>query len=178
GYLPENNPTDAPDGYDEQSAHILTRTVGTGHLAGYCRMIFDQPRPLPITCLYPHLAAALDTPVEISRFSVRHLWRGRFHSAGLAPIFQLSQGLLLLTRQYDLKAWSCLIDHRFQQLCERFFKVDFEILGEPALYMGSPCVPCVVKLSESIRNNIRNPRFEDVWSEHGLDDWARDFDVK
>ncbi len=176
GYLPEPERTTLPDSYDAQSAHICVHEKKSGQLAGYCRMIIDHPLPLPILELYPDLADHLNTPVEISRFSVLHPWRGRLNPAGMAPIFQLARELLILSRNHNLLQWSCLIDDRFQKLCERFFKMDFHVLGKPAMYMGSPTVPCLIKISESIRNNIHNPDYTAFWGAKDLQDWVQELE--
>ena len=174
GYLPEPEQAVGPDCYDAQSAHICVRAKKSGHLAGYCRMIHDQPRPLPISQLYPGLATALVARVEISRFSVRHLWRGKLNAMGMAPIFCLARELLVLSRQQGILHWACLIDERFRKLCARFFKIDFHILGDAEVYMGSPSVPSIVKLSESIQNNMHNPAYTEFWGTQDLQDWVKE----
>lgn len=134
-------------------------------------MIYDQPAPLPIIKLCPELKESINTPVEISRFSVLNPWRGHLRASTMAPIFCLTRELLILSHQQGIQQWSCLIDERFKKLCLRFFKMDFHQLGVPLFYMGSLSVPCRIKLSESIRNNLGNSEYTAFWGSKDLQDW-------
>jgi predicted GNAT family N-acyltransferase len=171
GYMPRPEQAVGPDCYDPQSSHILVRERKSGRLVAYCRMIRDHTHPLPIVQICPHLEEQLAGGVEISRFSVHADWRGRLSAADMAPFFLLARELLVLSRREHIGHWSCLIDERFQQLCARFFKMHFHILGEPVDYMGSPSIPSIVHLSESIRANLGNSDFTAFWNIQELIDW-------
>jgi hypothetical protein len=147
-----------------------------GRLAGYCRMIKDTVHPLPIIQLCPQLKDRLAGGVEISRFSVDADWRGNLNAADMAPVFLLARELLVLSQRENIDQWSCLIDERFQQLCARHFKMHFHILGEPVDYMGSPSIPSIVNLSESIRANMDNADFTEFWSNRELREWIAELE--
>ncbi len=178
GYLPEPEQSAGPDCYDAQSAHICVHAKKSGKLAGYCRMIYDEPYPLPIVQLYPGLKDCIGAKVEISRFSLQNHWRGSLRAVDMTPIFRLARELLILSHQQNLQQWSCLIDERFQKLCQRFFKMDFHILGEPQMYLGSPSVPCIIDLSESIRNNLHNPDYSAFWETRDMQAWIAEIGVR
>lgn len=173
GYLPQPEQTISPDCHDAQSTHILARFRTTGQLVAYCRMIHSGPSPLPIAKLYPQLQEQLQNQVEISRFCVHVPLRGALRGASMAPIFLLVRELLKESNQHQLSCWYCLIDKRFQQLCKRFFKIIFHTLGPPVEYLGSPTVPAIVQLSESIRNNINNPELDQMWDTEPVREWIK-----
>ncbi len=176
GYLPESEQSDDPDCYDAQSAHFCIRSKNN-QLAGYCRMINHTPYTLPIVQLYPELVDRLDTLVEISRFSLKTQWRGSFSPESMAPLFKLAQDLLIFSHQQGIQQWSCLIDERFQKLCQRFFKMKFHLLGEAQTYMGSPSTPCLIDLSESIRNNLHVPTYSTFWETEALQQWIAELEA-
>lgn len=171
GYLPEPEQSAGPDCYDGQSAHICVREAATGNLIGYCRMIAGEPYPLPIVQLYPELKRLVGAGVEVSRFSVRNRFRGKLNVQEMAPLFLLAREMLAWSHRQGIHQWYCLIDERFQNLCERFFKMEFRILGEPEFYMGSPSVPCIIDLSESFRKSLRKPELAGFWETRDLKAW-------
>lgn len=164
GYLPEDGDSPDPDHFDTQSTHFCVRACKTGHLVGYCRMIHNTPLPLPMTKEYETLEHAPEYHVEISRFSILNAWRGNLSVSGMAPLFHLAKEMLIVSQQENIRHWGCLIDERFQKLCQRFFKMDFHILGNPQIYLGSACVPCIIDLNESIRNNLYEFEAEGFWN--------------
>ncbi|MDF7825758.1 GNAT family N-acetyltransferase [Pontiellaceae bacterium B12227] len=176
GYVSESEQSSAPDDYDAQSAHIGIRDRESGKLAGYCRMIYGSPVPTPLVQLYPQLQTLDARMVEISRFSVLNCWRGKLSAMGMAPLFLLARQLLLLSRHDDIRQWGCMIDDRFRKLCKRFFKMEFQILDEARMYMGSPSVPCLIDLSQTIRNNKENPDYIDTLNRKILKNWTAELE--
>lgn len=176
GYVPESEQTTEPDCYDRQSTHIGIRDRKTGALAGYCRMIYGSPVPTPLVQLYPQQEELNSSLVEISRFSIQNNWRGKLSAMGMAPLFLLARELLLISHHEGILQWGCLIDARFYKLCKRFFKMKFNMLDEARMYMGSPSLPCLIDLSETIRNNTENPDYIDTLNRQILQKWSTELE--
>lgn len=172
GYMPEPEQSVGPDCFDPQSAHFCIRSKKDNQISAYCRMIYDAPYPLPMAELHKEVRHAPDFHVEISRFSIRNHWRGRLKAVDMPPFFLLTQALLVHSHREGIRQWGCLIDERFQTMCKRHFKMAFHILGQPRMYMGSPSVPCIINLDDTVRNNLLNSGVKDLWMHPELQQWV------
>ncbi|WP_409290232.1 hypothetical protein [Peribacillus sp. SCS-37] len=140
---------DSQDFYYKESIYFAAISASDSQLAGVGRLIRKPVCELPV---YTEFLLS-----EEGRTYIANLPSGS--CAELSALAKLPQhdctvGIIKACLHYSLshgiEYWLCAIDERVYHLMCRIFHSPFEVLGEPAVYLGTRTIPAVIPLHSGL----------------------------